>query len=516
MLSMKTLRVAAMAMGSALLLGPGMALAATQQLDGEGKMAAKTVMYATESLGMPTLTVGAAKYYPLMSPSGPALQVDTNRSIEMEESVWLRVGLSSGMVFGASPASLRLTGTGIKSTERVISGGNKDDYVVFKVESDGMGVDGSIGNDSTIRVRVTDALAVMAGQGTYAATITAHRNVDDAILGQNQVDTMFYGGAAIVGFGSALSGKITMGKAAVADVVTGYLWFTQGGMNTNVATLGSVDAAVNTMTNDLLDAGTGAPVTARSLDLEYSTTVMGDFSIGAFNLMRAEGTDMSGGCGMLSGSKANPATGNLAPAKGGDMMMATKSHGLSTQYLCVKVDTMGAMTNTMAIPETEYMATLNVTLGKSLTDKTKQVVMEVASGKIGEIKRNGTTVNIAYLTALPAYDQRLVIVNRGPRDAMYSLMGFTPEYMSDAMVDMKMTEGHSGMVPKGSQVNIKVGDVLHFMGEDAMDKARTSAVLRVAAPADEIQVFTTQVSLQSGNTDTVLYASEGSVQVTTN
>ena len=50
MLSMKTLKVAIVTMGSALLLGPGLAGAEEMRLDGTGAAAPEPVMYATETL----------------------------------------------------------------------------------------------------------------------------------------------------------------------------------------------------------------------------------------------------------------------------------------------------------------------------------------------------------------------------------------------------------------------------------------------------------------------------------
>ena len=98
MLSMKTLRVAIVTMGSALLLGSGLAVATVQQLDGRGADAAVPVMYAQELL---TILPGQALKSVAIDNDHDAhkLVVSPSRLIEMNSSTYLRLSLGGGMVF---------------------------------------------------------------------------------------------------------------------------------------------------------------------------------------------------------------------------------------------------------------------------------------------------------------------------------------------------------------------------------------------------------------------------------
>ena len=74
MLSMKTLRVAVVTMGTALLLGPGFAAATVQELDGTGDDMAMPLLYAAETVPMVTARTvtnmaGESTHYGLMNDS---------------------------------------------------------------------------------------------------------------------------------------------------------------------------------------------------------------------------------------------------------------------------------------------------------------------------------------------------------------------------------------------------------------------------------------------------------------
>ena len=65
--------------------------------------------------------------------------------------------------------------------------------------------------------------------------------------------------------------------------------------------------------------------------------------------------------------------------------------------------------NAMPIPATTYTADVGPAYSMGVPMAARQ--MET-SGTIGEIERNGTTVNLTYLTTHPSYNQRVIIVNR--------------------------------------------------------------------------------------------------------
>lgn len=115
----------------------------------------------------------------------------------------------------------------------------------------------------------------------------------------------------------------------------------------------------------------------------------------------------------------------------------------------------------------------------------------------GSIDRNGVTVNITYLSTHPAYNQRLVIVNRGAREAEYWMDEFQTEEGT-----MVMSSDIRGTVPAKSRTVIRVQDKL-MVNESGM--ARASGTLNLTAPEAEIDIMTLQVHPGTGQIDTTVY-----------
>lgn len=162
-------------------------------------------------------------------------------------------------------------------------------------------------------------------------------------------------------------------------------------------------------------------------------------------------------------------------------------------YFCVTVGK-----NEVAIPEVGndrdmdgYKITVTPMNG---TTKSSMVAMDQNGGSI---TRNGTTVNITYLSAHPAYNQRLVIVNRGTREAEFWMDEFQTE--SDTMV---MSELRGEVGPKSRMV-IRVQDEL-MVNEGGMSRA--SGTLNLTAPESDIDIMTLQVHPGTGQIDTTIYA----------
>ena len=239
MLSMKTLKVAIVTMGSALLLGPGFAAATVQQLDASGGPDA--VAYAAETLtAMKDLTVAnderendlsaapdnvmaqmRTTHYALVSPDHPVhvLVVEPSRKIE-DETVYVRLDLEGGMVFNGQDVSLNqdeierdadgeittLLGsvTADASTndiDQTAGGSEGDSYVVFRYTAEDL--DTTINLNESLWFRIDHALAVPMGTGAYGATVSAYTRADDAVDGVGSVSSISGGGTIVQGgFGS--------------------------------------------------------------------------------------------------------------------------------------------------------------------------------------------------------------------------------------------------------------------------------------------------------------------------
>lgn len=167
-------------------------------------------------------------------------------------------------------------------------------------------------------------------------------------------------------------------------------------------------------------------------------------------------------------------------------------------YFCVNVGT-----NEVAIPtvgDDRMMDGYEMTV-TSLHGKTEG---PSTTGAAGAIDRNGTTVNITYLSTHTAYNQRLVIVNRGAREAEFWMDTFQAEsgtmVMSNPDSDL-YSMGLRGTVDAGSRLVIRMQDALMVEGGNP----RASGTLNLTAPTDDIDVMTLQVHPGTGQIDTTVY-----------
>jgi hypothetical protein len=115
------------------------------------------------------------------------------------------------------------------------------------------------------------------------------------------------------------------------------------------------------------------------------------------------------------------------------------------------------------------------------------------SGDLGTISRNGTSIQVPYLTTFADYKQRLVLVNRSGKAAPYSI-AFTSEAGVTTVAGSKAT----GSIPAGKTLVLPVSDVVTITGG-----SRTAATITVTAQESNIDAATTIVNTNGGGTDTV-------------
>ena len=110
------------------------------------------------------------------------------------------------------------------------------------------------------------------------------------------------------------------------------------------------------------------------------------------------------------------------------------------------------------------------------------------------IDRNGTTVQLPYLTTREGYVQRIRIRNRGSGEAKYTL-----DYATNA----EAVEGTDrGVLEPGERKVLVVRDVVEITGSTT-----TAGTLIVEAQPRQIDVATT-VNTADGGIDTVVYPSD--------
>ena len=153
----------------------------------------------------------------------------------------------------------------------------------------------------------------------------------------------------------------------------------------------------------------------------------------------------------------------------------------------------------MAVPilaTAPYMFTKTIVL-KSPDFSDSKYVPGVATEALGAIVRDGTSVHIPYLTQFAAYNQRIVIVNRGA-EATYSMSFITEDgVMATPGVDAE------GILAANSTTYLSMtyDDVVTLEGPFA----RVSATLIVESQPQYIDVVVSQTNV-NGGTDTVLYS----------
>ena len=161
------------------------------------------------------------------------------------------------------------------------------------------------------------------------------------------------------------------------------------------------------------------------------------------------------------------------------------------KYLCIFLHTPGS-DDAVVVPETgNYMVT---TMHGGIND----AIFPPSKGEhaLGYVMRDGTTVQLSYLTTFPTSNQRIVIRNRNGADVPYMLSFKTEE-------DATATPGKDavGMLPANSVTYLSMlyGDVVTLEGT-----YRVAGTLVVETEPRNIDVIVSQTN-DGGSTDTVNY-----------
>lgn len=387
-----------------------------------------------------------------------------------------------GALFSAGPSVIaqvdRTVGGGITSRADVadVSTSTEDGGPFRRFIPTGMG-----GKDSGVLATVTTSVAkrgsrAWGGRG-YRNAGTGYQ-VTDAILANlsanatsdpgNFAVATKNGGAIVGGRGEVTNRKPWMlsTSAACAD----------GGLD-----LGVVGGTIETYKSR--DCPIGSPATCT-----------GD----------PDGTGATGG--PFLGSDLTPegiASANIASGTGLGRAMVNAETGVATNYFCVLV-----RGNTEPIPEIgdpmmpgEYALTVTPVLANADDHPVKPGALEGGAQHVGAIDRNGTTVHLTYLSTHEAYNQRLVIVNRGADAAMFWIEDDSFNLEDDTkLMTNNLSPDMEASVPGNGRLVIRIQDNITFDG-----KSRGAATVNVAAPERDIDVMTIQVHPGTGQIDTTVY-----------
>lgn len=438
---------------------------------------------------------------------------------------------------------------------RAYRGDESDETAVYKIGAD----DTDIAIDSHIRLElgtdvggagVTTAagyLAVPAGAGSYAVDVYLYEDLGDArsaARGSPPGNSVFHKTVSLFSVASVLEKPEVDPRLATADVAHEDGPFL--GFEPNAETMTTKDVGILAMITLKEKAETqflspaGKPLAAGLLS---GADVKVTAPVGAFGFGKGAGT---GSKGELEMKGDNPATEMVEKDFVLNVGGPPKAFMISTSVECgdnpLTLSVAGATPNSRVPinPKAKENPTFSAEAiqgDKAVTGKgpfyfcvlvednqvpigargdmdlldayTIEVTPKAAAHKGpvetsvgGAIDRNGTTLNITYLSDHPAYNQRLVIVNRGMRPAEYRMDTYQTE------TDRIATGDISGTVAPGSRQVVRVQDVLTVTDAEGMPVTtaqRASGTLTLTSPERDIDVMTLQVHPGTGQIDTTIY-----------
>lgn len=393
-------------------------------------------------------TVSSVDYYTVVNAAN-LLDIQSKIGVGMNnaQKLFVRVDLTNAL-FGAAPALTTAT-----ATSTIAQGGVDSSYVIFEVTATASKPQADTATVAAASYKLNSNFASSAITFTVYETLTAAVNNGTSLYTKSL--------AGVVSVGSGLKQAYTAGTAT-ADVEAAFKKFTGNALTAAVGQLSSTvdgttysQAGTATVAGDIYTAG--------------EVKLTGDFGLtGATYALRAA-ADCTG------------ATTALTIA--GDKKSATTGAAMAgNEYLCVTV------TGTPVIPEGTYTGSITYT-----AIATPAFAPAAFNGTVGSIVRNGTTIQVPYVSTFADYNQRLVLVNRGSSDVTYAIT-FTPE------VGVTATAGAaaSGTLKANSTTILSAKDVVTVTGA-----TRTAATVAIVSAAANIDAATTMVNLSDKSTDTV-------------
>lgn len=460
------------------------AFAAIDLTAGTGGVGTGAILVAKESVTTGQVSGGLVQF-------AHATLLDTTFDLGFGTSAgshaFIRIDLTGGAKFltGLTAASLSLTGqvTGTNYVVQVGQGGAAgDSYVIFDVTA------------VTAMTQAQDVVLNLAdlqlSPSAASGIAVAHYSTSPAAVAATATNTtgaLASDSYAFASVAPALTTTITA-TANTADVnaASPFTLFTGA---TATATLGNVKFIL--ADNAVDAAGTAVTTLAQVMDVAASKSklaITGDLSF--ISLTDAATTATKLTFGGVNADTATPAankvsTGTLSTL-GAQAVGTTSVPGAGNNIIVTAngTDVISAGSYTLAFTPVGIA--------------TAAYGAASASGALGDIKRNGATAQVPYLTTNTGLNQKLVLVNRGSLDTTYTIT-FTPEAGVTAVAGTKAT----GTLAKGKTLVLKASDVVTLTGG-----TRTAATVVALAPAGVIDaatqtVVTDTTSVSYGSNDTV-------------
>ena len=417
--------------------------------------------YAAETVAKATKTTKGSR---IINDAATNLSVDAKIGFGFTKSTsfYVRYDLT-GAVFATAKTApdLGLGGSAGETVTLSQGGGEDSTFVIFEV------VDTTLAVASTQVLSLANADLALTGTGNATIQMRVFANAPDAV---NETGSLVNKSGAFVTQAASITAAFAP-ASPVADVANG---FTDFATSLTEGNLGSVTLTLATV----LAADDGAPVIRGDVIADASSTyvVTGDFSTALTAGKGAVTLDTASNCGNAGTAMVVNAAGTTATLTGTAPLANTVP-----MFLCLKPDPAVAIAATGA-----YSATLTAAAG---TDGTLAPI----TGTLGSISRNGTTLEIPYLTTFADYNQRLIMTNNASTATTYSCT-FTPE----AGVTATAGTMASGSIAANTSVVVKATDLVTLAGG-----SRTAARCTLLSQSTNIDAATTIINLADKSTDTV-------------
>jgi len=429
---------------------------------GAVKFAKEAVVDANEDGGM--LTVSAAA-------NNLDVTAEIGSGVSAANQIYVRFDLTNGaFVAPVVSGDLTVTGPVNAPSVQVQSGGAAgQSFVIFQITADADPVDGIIDQDDTLALAIA-GLEISTSAGV-TAKYTAYDTPASAVnqVAANKLAEATYANAITVV--NALSTEFTAGTTATAEVAVDFTEFLGASLS---ETLGSVEFVVDT---DVLlpDSSVIADLTD-VIDSASDLVLAGDLSFGDFE---------------LDGCAIDADTGSLED--GGDCVVTDFS--INTAYdFSVTVDG-----DTTIIPGSYTASVDYVKLATGLFNPVD------GSGTVGEINRNGTSVKVPFVNLNPAFNQKIIIINRGTNAVPLTISDLIADVQTTGFATTTMGSG-SISLPAGKQTVLNSVDL--FQVDPASASKKGAATLNIAAPMGKIDVLF-QTTNADGAQNTVILQTDG-------
>ena len=382
------------------------------------------------------------------------ITVETGFGTSQNEKSVLRFDLTNAK-FGTNLA-LAVAGVGAGDIT-LVSGGTGSDSVTYEITATA-----GVPQDAVVTLTADNYEVLNGSASTVKYALYEERSQSVA-----QTDALATADSDFATVQSVVTGVFTTPGTAEAQVATMFKEFSDaipGDVNT--AIIGEVTPDDVVKSGSIHIDGTDFDSEDVIANADADLVLTGDFSFGTFSFSQDD-------C-------VTTAPVVVDTDKAGATITANPNNGTDWQF-CVTI----ASTGDDAAEKGSYSVTAPILLGTNQT----------ATGVLGSIIYDTTTVEVPYLTTFSAYNQRLYLINRGERPALYTIT-----YTTEGAATATAKAASTGTVPAGEVLALKATDIVDLTG-----RTRTAATVEIEAVASEVSVASQSVNLGDGSTDTVVH-----------